>query len=586
MKIRIPFRIPQVLRTHKKKTIAGAIVLVLLGLGISALTAPTQPEYVTAVAEKGDLRQTVEAVGTVTSERELELRFGASGIVSNVYVKEGETVRAGQRLAQLKAGSLGASIAVQAAALDSARADLRAMEEGTRPEDIAIAEADLQNKRASLQVAKQTLASAELNITQSQGQVDLMKQEANVNLSGQVSTSVSGLGQDLTTIENSLSTIDDVLSRTDVNDAIIKTAPNAKDEIQLQKRLAVDAIAAAKGAALRTGTDYQAALAALNQAKTSADTSGRVMDSLFSLISSLQETQYFTASARESLKASIASERSTLQTASSSISTARSSLQNASATYDTKIAAQEASLVTLTGTRDRAKADILTYESTVRSAEAQLQLKRAGSRQTDIDAARARVRQAQANLARSQADYGDTVLTAPVNGVVTHVNIRIGEALPAGAAITLLGESPYRVEMFVSEIDIPKVTLTQSGSIELDAFPTTHMKLRVGDIDPTSTDKDGVPKYRVRLDFVHAHPELKIGMTGDAEIVTGERQDVIFIPQRAVIENDEVKEIVRILLDDDSLEERVVTTGMDSASGDIEVEGIKEGEVVVVLIKK
>lgn len=588
MPITLHKRLWQILRTHKKKAIAGAVALILLALGYRALMTQAQPEVVTAVAARGDLRQTVEAVGTITSERELELRFGASGIVAAVFVREGQRVTAGQRLAQLKGGSLSATVAAQQAALQSAQADLRALEEGTRPEDIAIAEADLQNKRSSLASARQTLSSAEQNITQAEQQLETLRQEARVNLAGQVSTSLSGLSGNLTTIENSLATIDDVLARTDVNDALLKSNPAAKSDLQRQKSVAADAIASARAsstAALSSG-DYGAALSALTTARDAAQLSGHVMDALFSLIAGLSETQYMSAATRETIKSSIAAERSSIQTATSSVASVQSALQNASASYDTKIAAQSASLVTLQGTRDKAKADILTYESSVRSAEAQLALKQAGARQTDIDAAHARVRQAQANLARTAADYGDTILTAPVSGTVTHVNIRIGEALPAGAAITLLGDSPYRVEMFVSEIDIPKVKLTQSGSIELDAFRSVHMKLRVGDIDPAATDKDGVPKYRVRLDFVHPHPELKIGMTGDAEIVTGERRDVISIPQRAVVEDADGNDIVRVLTEGETVEERPVETGMEAATGDIEVTGVKEGEVVVIFIKK
>ena len=586
MALTLPFTLPQIIRTHKKKTIVAVIVILLAGLGIWRLTRPAQPVYVTAVATKGDLRQTVEAVGTVVSERELELRFGASGIVSSVSVREGDRVVAGQRLAQLKAGSLGANVASQQAALASSMADLQAMEEGSRPEDIAISQADLDNKKAALAAAEQTLESSELNITQSQQQLDTIRAEANVNLAGQVSTSFSTINEQLITVENALSTIDDVLSRTDVNDAVVKSRPQAPGEIRAQQRTAADAITAARAVATRAGTDYQAAIGALGTARDAANGGSVAINALFSLISSLQESQYFSTSARESLKTSIATDRSAIQDAAGNISSALSSLQNAAAAYDTKIAAQQSTIINLQGARDKAKTDILTYQSGVRSAEAALRLKQAGARQTDLDAARARVRQAQANLARTQADYGDTILTAPVSGIVTHVNIRIGESLPTGAAVTLLGESPYRVEMFVSEIDIPKVALTQSGSIELDAFRGTHFALHVGDIDPSATDKDGVSKYRVRLDFAYPHDELKIGMTGDAEIVTGQRSNVISIPQRAVIENEKGKTIVRVLHDDKTVEEREVETGMEAASGDIEVTGIKEGETVIVLEKK
>lgn len=584
---RITRFIPGIFKRHAKKSIGGLILLILIGWGISRAIAPKQPEYITELAQRGELRQTVEAVGTVISERELELKFGASGIVSQVFVKEGDNVKAGQKLAQLRGGSLSASIASQAAALQSAQADLRALEQGNRPEDIAIAEADLQNKNAALASARQTYQSAEENIVKSEQQLKLIHQEANVALGGQVTTALSSVSQELTTVETMLSTIQDVFNRTDVNDAITKNNPAGPDTVRRLQSAAQQAISSARSMASAAGSDYGAAIQALSIAQDAANSGVSAMNGLFSLISSLQESQYFTASSKESLKASIGTDRSTIQTAATSLATSLSSLQNASASYDTKISSQEGSITSLKGTRDRAKTDILSYESAVRSAQAQLDLKRAGARQTDIDAARARVRQAQANLARSQADFSDTILTAPVNGTVTHVNIRIGESLPAIAAVTLLGESPYRVDMFVSEIDIPKVQLTQSGSIELDSFRGVDFALRVGDIDPTSTDKDGVPKYRVRLDFVHRHDDLKIGMTGDAQITTGIREDVVSIPQRAVIENDEGKEIVRVLLKDGTVEEKHVETGMESESGDIEiVSGVDEGEIVIVLEKK
>lgn len=574
------------LRLHRKKSIAAGVLAALLIIGIWWITRPKPPEYITVAATKGDLIQTVEAVGTVVSERQLELKFPVSGIVARVYVKEGDRVRAGQRLAELRSGGLGANIASQRAALDSALADLRTMEEGARPEDIAISEADLENKQASLAAAQQSLVSAGGNLATALQQLDVVKQEAAINLAGQVSTSLSTINEQLTVTENALSTVEDVLSRSDVQDAILKDQPSALNDMRARQRVAQDEISATRRKAALAGGDYKAAIDALNSAAAASVTSGNVLDALFSLISSLHETAYFTSSARETVKASIAADRSTIDGASGKLSSALSAMQNASAGFDTKIAAAEASVVSYTGTRDKAQTDIATYQSAIRSAQAALDLKRAGARPGDLDAARARVRQQQALLARSQAEYADTVLTAPVSGMVTHVTIRIGESLPSGAAVTLLGESPYRIEMFVSEIDIPKVQLTQSGSVELDAFRGTHFKLRVGDVDPSATIKDGVPKYRVRLDFVYSHTDLKIGMTGDAAITTGQRTNVVHIPSRAVLEDATGSQMVRVLKKNGTVEERPVTVGMEGASGDSEVTGIGSGETVIVLVKK
>jgi HlyD family secretion protein len=126
---------------------------ILIALAAFGLTRPKAPEYVTDTAKRGDILRTVEAVGTVISERDLALQFPVTGIVANVLVREGQSVRAGEKLALLRAGTLAADIASASAAVQSAQADLNALLEGTRPEDIAIAEAELQSKRAGLDVA-------------------------------------------------------------------------------------------------------------------------------------------------------------------------------------------------------------------------------------------------------------------------------------------------------------------------------------------------------------------------------------------------------------------------------------------------
>jgi HlyD family secretion protein len=141
--------------------------------------------------------------------------------------------------------------------------------------------------------------------------------------------------------------------------------------------------------------------------------------------------------------------------------------------------------------------------------------------------------------------------------------------------------------MFASEVDIPKVRLGQSGSIVLDAFRDTPFELVVGEIDAAATDKDGVPKYRVKMDFLKPVDTLKVGMTGDAEVTTGIRQDVVSVPLRAVIERDDGTHYVRVLnADGKTFEEHTVTTGIEGEGGSVEVTGVQEGEMVIVLIKQ
>ncbi len=571
-------------RNHLKSSIAAVVVL-LVGWSVYAVTRPSTPVYVTDIAQRGDLVQTVEAVGTVVSEKDLQLQFSTSDVVSRVLVKEGDRVKAGQTLASLRSGTLSASIASASANVQSAQAALTALEQGSRPEDIAIAEAGVENKRASLRVAEQTVTSADANLAISQSQLVTLRSEVDINLAGQVSAVGSTISQHLATAKTAVLTIRGVFSANDVSDAIVKSQVNGYDTLIANMNSAETDLTIAQSSSIPM--NYQEALQKLQRARVLISQSAGIANRAFDIIANLSLTSYFTNTSRETNKSTIATQKSAVQSALASIDSSIKLLQDASAAYDSKIASQEAAIISLTGTRDRAKADIITYQTLLRIEEAQLALKKAPARQTDIDAARAGVRQAQADVARAASLYRDTVLVAPVDGIVTKVNVKVGEIRPAAEpSVTMLGNSPYRIEMFVSEVDIPKVTLGQTGSITLDAFRGTSFPLRVSVIDTAATNKDGVPKYRIKLDFVTPEASLKVGMTGDAEVVSGFRSDVITVPVRSVIEKNDGTKIVRILAGDGiSFDERVVEVGLEGEGGLVEVTGIEEGSIVIVLIK-
>lgn len=577
---------PRYLWSHKIATIIIAVIaLPILGIAWFALS-PTPPEYVTDVAKRGDLRQTVEAVGTVISERDLNLQFGVSGIVSNVYVKEGDTVRAGQKLAQLRAGNYSADMASAQARVAQAEADLREMESGARVEDVAVTEAEVANKRASLDAAKESLRTAENAVDTAETQLDLLRSEVDTSLTGYVSTTKAAVTQKLATTASSLSTIDGVFNNNDLLDAVIKSDPNGFNDIRaaLQKsQTDITALYATVGAA----SSPSDTLAAVDRAQVAITNASTVATRAFTFVSSIQESSSFSNTDREGYKAELNAERDTIQAALSSLATETKSLRDAGAGYTSQIAAQEASLTSAKGARDKATADIATYEASLRISEAQLALKKAPARDTDLASARAVVQQYRAALARSAADFANTVIVAPVAGTVTKVPIKVGEYTPAGAAITMLGEAPYQIEMYVSEIDITKIQLSQSGSVKLDAFPGEYFTLRVSQIDNSSTDRDGVSKYRVRLDFLDQKESerVKLGMTGDSMIITGFAKDVIYVPIRSVLERNDGTKYVRVLTDGE-IEERDVQTGMEGEGSTIEALGIEADETVIVLVKE
>ena len=582
MKITLP---PFVSR-HRWKLLIGGIAVLLVGGIIVLATRPKQPEYVTAQAKQSDLRQTVEAVGTVISEHDLKLQFPSAGVVLQVYVKEGDTVKVGQTLVSLRAGSYAADISSAAADVQSAQAQLKALQEGSRPEDIAIVEADVLSKRSALETAKTSLKTAEDSLNRSRNKLDALHAEASVSLAGTVGTSRSAVTEQLTILQNALSRVIDVFNNNTVQDAIIKSNSANYNLLQAQIRSAQADMNAVSGRAVGIQSIEEASRL-LSDARLAASGAADTVSRAFDIIAGLSTTSSFQTSDQEGYKTTLSTQRTNAQGAIASLDLAQKTVGDAAAGYMTRIATEEANLAAAQGARDKASNDIATYQAALQSAEAQLALKRAPARQTDIDAAQARVRQAYASLQRARALYQNNLLIAPISGTVTAVNVKAGEITPQGPVITMLGDTPFRVEMFVSEIDIPKVQLSQTGSIELDAFRGTHFQLHVSEVDRAATDKDGVSKYRIKLDFLYPHTELKIGMTGDAEIVTGLRQNVVTVPARAILENDDDKKTVRVQKEDGTLEEREVSVGMEGEGGDTEISvGVNEGETVIVLVKK
>ncbi len=577
-------------RRWKRVLIILVVVLPIVALTRFLISEPA-PEYLTDTVKRGELVQAVEVVATVISEKDLELKFPVSGIVEELVVSDGDIVIAGQELAKLRSGSLRAAVTSAQAKLTTAYAELRALEEGTRPEDIVIAEAELQNKKASLDLARSKYETAVASLEKANSKLIILQSEAETASIGEVATAGSTLTKELSKSIIALGVVEDVFEDLTLQNILSQEQPA---EYAVLEKLRIDTMAKLESYILRirgTLTDFHSASNALEEARAMAIDANIVVQSAYGFISRQEPLGLFDFTKKETLKNTLGTERNNTENAYTNLNSASKSLQDKVASFETKIATEEATVVSAQGSRDQSLADISTFQTAVRVSEAKLALKRAGSRKADIDASRGRVQSARADLQRAEADFDDTILTAPIDGTITKVNLKKGEFTPGQfsetvAAITILGVSPYRIEVYTSEIDIPKVDYQQLGELLLDAYPDREFPVEVTEIDPAATIIDGVPKYRVKLDFPESFDDLlKIGMTGDLDIITDTKDDVLFVPGRAVIKNEEGEEIIRVLNKDGESEDRLVTVGMETVTNIEITSGLKEGETVIILVK-
>src|SRR3990167_3530969 len=87
----------------KKKLAILAVILVIGWFGISRISGQNtqQPQTKTAQAENGTLITSVSASGTVSQGSSASITTQATGTVKEVYVADGDTISAGQKIAEI-----------------------------------------------------------------------------------------------------------------------------------------------------------------------------------------------------------------------------------------------------------------------------------------------------------------------------------------------------------------------------------------------------------------------------------------------------------------------------------------------------
>jgi HlyD family secretion protein len=143
----------------KRRTIYIILGIVLVAAVAAVIVWRTQQaqtseeETSSAVVERGTLLVAVSASGSVEPQSSVGLAFETPARVTDVPVKVGDRVEAGDVLAQLDTRQLELQVHQAQAALAAAKAQLAQLEAGPRPEEVAAAEADLRAAQAQVSSA-------------------------------------------------------------------------------------------------------------------------------------------------------------------------------------------------------------------------------------------------------------------------------------------------------------------------------------------------------------------------------------------------------------------------------------------------
>ncbi len=548
----------------------GIGLLLVVAAGLWLLLGPARPVEVVA-ARRGPLVVTwsadAECSGVVVS-----IAAEVGGVVEEVNVREGDHVYKGQVLAtvaaeearqQVKAleaqlselrGRVGSEIQAAKAAAREARASLERLLAGSRPEEIAAAEARLDMAESRVAAAEAQVRQLEQTLTREEAAAKAQVDSARAALAAaRAELSAAEAGPRKEDIEAAAAEL------AGAEAAVEKTR---KDLERVEKLYAAQAAPASA---------VDQAREAYQVAKARAEAARKRLERL------KRGTRPETIEAARARKRAAEAQLRAAQAAARRVEEIRSSLAAARAELEQARAARDeaAANVRLVRRGPRPE-DIEAAQARLQQAEARLRA--AESQRASIQAAEAQLQQAKVRLAKSR-------VTAPADGIISRRLVDPGDfAAPGQPLFEMVSPGRIWVTALVDDQDISKVHVGQKVSVFSDAYPGEAFEGKVsvitGAAQPKGAGRARAKVVPVRIEILETKRPLRPGMELDVEGKSKLRDNALLVPNEALAQ-EEGKWFVWVV-EKNRAKRREVKIGQSSPEQTEILEGLREGELVIV----
>jgi len=529
----------------KKRILILLPVIIILAIIGWQIFKPKALTYKTTKILRGAITQEISETGAIKKGDPINLNFKSSGTISTVNVIVGQNVAAGQVLAQLNADQLKIQLAHAQAQLAAADVGLEKLLNGASNEEIKIYQTAAENAQVALANAQNAQAIAV------QTAADAIK-DAYTKADDAVRNYTDRLFTDPTTENASFGA---VIVSGDTRYSIEAESPT-RVMIDAERKniesLLKDLSFAAKYP-LRPSLEITT-----NETRRNLLIIQKFLNDVAAVVNSYNSANLTYDTVYQSYRAAVLAARTSVDAAITSINAAIAALKTANTAAD---AAQGG----------------------VNAARDQLAKVTMAPRQEDIDAAKAQIRQAQAQVSLLDLQISDSQLIAPASGQIINMNAKSGETiqpLTAAPAIVMLAQSPWVIEVNIYEEDVPKEKVGDSVIISMPSIPDKNFSGKVISIDPSGVLVNGVVYYLNKISFDKAPEGLKPEMSADVVIITAVKNDALIVPESALQKKDN-NYFVQVL-EGKTPKDKPVQTGIKS-KGQVEIiSGLTVGEEIII----
>ncbi|MBM3236328.1 efflux RND transporter periplasmic adaptor subunit [Candidatus Poribacteria bacterium] len=533
----------------KKLIIIGiiAVVLIVVGGGIARrriFSKKNNPgesggnaaQTQTATVELGNISETITASGTIKPLKIIEVSSKASGKIIRMPVDKGDYLNEGDLIAEI--------------------------ERTYAKTDYDQAEADLRSARARLE-------QSEINIKLEKEQRATQLSQAEVNLND-AKTRLKQLEEQFQ-LEK------------EANARKMEEAKNNLTIAELQRTML-------SSEAVRS-EEVKRAEASVTQAKSSLDLAQKDFDRQ----QSLYDKGYIS-------KAELDSAKNKLDAAQAQYDSAQQQLEmvkNPATKEDFEMA--EANVKKAEFAIKAAQESIDSEASTEKEIEmqkskvalaasnlelAKTNLEQIKVREKDLLTAQASVSRSESQLQNAKDKLDDTLVKAPISGTILAKNVEEGQVI--ASRISSVGEGTPLVTMAdlnkiyvntdVDEADVGKLQPGQPVTIKVDAFPNQMFHGQILKIAPQGKVTQNVTTFEVTTELTEKSELLKPGMNATVDIMAANANNVIVVPNEAIMDFGGRK-MVRVVGEE---RPRPIETGASDFEKTEIISGLDEGEVVVI----
>jgi RND family efflux transporter MFP subunit len=212
-----------------------------------------------------------------------------------------------------------------------------------------------------------------------------------------------------------------------------------------------------------------------------------------------------------------------------------------------------------------------------------------------IQNAKLSVEEAKNKLQEAKNNLNKIYLKAPIDGEIMNLNYKVGEvvtgsqsgtnnnsASSGSAFMTIVDPSVIYVKATATETDISGIEIAQQMRVAIDSVSLENVAGEVVSVSDTpSIDSSGVVTYEVTGKLAEPNEMIKDGMTSFITFLKKEKTDVLLVPNKAIFVEDG-KQYVNVKSSAEEPDKRAITGGLTNGIQTEVVEGLKEGDTVVI----